>query len=72
VDACISPEKLVTEHIENLINYPGTTQVLEFAEGQVLLVTIISLPKGIMAGKTIQQLYQPPLSHRSQSRRYFP
>ncbi|KTC91799.1 MULTISPECIES: Trk system potassium transporter TrkA [Legionella] len=58
VDVCISPEKLVTQHIENLINYPGATQVLEFAEGQVLLMTIKPSPNCLMIGKTIQQLYQ--------------
>ncbi|CEK09492.1 Trk system potassium transporter TrkA [Legionella hackeliae] len=58
VDVCISPEKLVTEHIENLINYPGVTQILEFAEGQALLATIKPQPGGIMVGKTIQQLYE--------------
>lgn len=57
VDVCISPEKLVTDHIENLIDYPGATQVLDFADGRLLLVTIRPLPAGIMVGKTIQQLY---------------
>ncbi|ASQ47174.1 Trk system potassium transporter TrkA [Legionella clemsonensis] len=58
VDVCISPEKLVTEHIENLIIYPGVTQILEFAEGQALLATIKPQPGGLMVGKTIQQLYE--------------
>ncbi|KTD08019.1 Trk system potassium transporter TrkA [Legionella jamestowniensis] len=58
VDVCISPENLVTEHIENLINYPGVTQILEFAEGQALLATIKPQPGGVMVGKTIQQLYE--------------
>ncbi|WP_019217875.1 NAD-binding protein [Legionella tunisiensis] len=58
VDVCISPEKLVTEHIENLIDYPGVTQVLEFAEGNVLLVTIKPQSDGVMVGKTVEQLYQ--------------
>ncbi|QRN04794.1 Trk system potassium transporter TrkA [Legionella sp. MW5194] len=58
VDVCISPEKLVTEHIENLIDYPGATQVLDFADGRLLLITIKPKPGGVMVGKTIQQLYQ--------------
>ncbi|VEG91959.1 Trk system potassium transporter TrkA [Legionella spiritensis] len=58
VDVCISPEKLVTEHIENLIDYPGATQVLDFAEGNLLLVTITPRPGGVMVGKTIQYLYK--------------
>lgn len=40
IDVCISPEKLVTSYIINLIKYPGTTQVLEFSNGKVLLITI--------------------------------
>lgn len=58
VDVCISPEKLVTDHIENLINYPGATQVLEFAEGDVLLITIKPQSGGLMVGKTIKELYE--------------
>ncbi|WP_347252022.1 Trk system potassium transporter TrkA [Legionella sp.] len=58
VDVCISPEKLVTEHIENLIHYPGATQILEFADGQILLMTIKLSQEGIIVGKTIGQLYQ--------------
>ncbi len=58
VDVCISPEKLVTEHIVNLIDYPGTSQILDFSEGKVLLVTIKPEVGGIMVGKTIAQLDQ--------------
>ena len=58
IDVCISPEKLVTEHIENLIDYPGATQVLDFSDGKLLLVTINPLPGGIMVNKTITELYQ--------------
>lgn len=58
IDVCISPEKLVTEHIENLIEYPGASQVLDFANGQLLLVTINPRPGGIMVNKTIAELYQ--------------
>lgn len=56
IDVCISPEKLVTDHIVNLISYPGVSSVSEFAEGQVLLVTIKPLENGIMLGKTIREL----------------
>ena len=57
IDVCISPEKLVTEHIENLIDYPGASQVLDFADGKLLLVTINPRPGGIMVDKTIAELY---------------
>ena len=35
VDVRISPEQLVCEHIEQLIQYPGALQVLEFADGRI-------------------------------------
>lgn len=56
VDVCISPEKLVTEHIVNLIDYPGTSEVLDFANGKVLLITIKAQTGGIMVGKTVKEL----------------
>jgi trk system potassium uptake protein TrkA len=58
IDVCISPEKLVTEHIANLIDYPGASQVIDFADGRVLLVTIKPQMGGVMVGKTISQLDQ--------------
>jgi len=58
VDVCICPEKLVTEHIENLIDYPGATQVLDFAGGKVLMVSIRPQAGGTMIGKTLQLFYQ--------------
>ncbi len=58
VDVCISPENLVTEHIENLIHYPGTSQVLDFADNKLLLATIKLQGKGFTEGKTIAELYQ--------------
>ncbi|OGV36591.1 MAG: Trk system potassium transport protein TrkA [Legionellales bacterium RIFCSPHIGHO2_12_FULL_35_11] len=56
IDVRISPEQLVTEHIINLVDYPGTTQILDFYNGQILLMTIkINLDDG-MHGKNIQQI----------------
>ena len=56
VDVCISPEKLVTKHLVKLIDYPGASQVLDFSEGRVLLITIKPQAGGIMVGKTISEL----------------
>jgi len=56
IDVCISPERLVTDHIVNLIRFPGTAQVLDFAEGKVLLVTVKPEAGELMVGKTVQQL----------------
>ena len=56
VDVRISPERLITNHIVNLIKYPGTTQILEFADGNLVLMTIkIGVEDGIY-GKNIKQL----------------
>jgi trk system potassium uptake protein len=56
VDELISPEKLVTDHIVKLIEYPGASSVLDFSDGRVLLVTIKPKQDGMMIGKTIGQL----------------
>ncbi len=58
VDVCISPEQLVTEHIVNLIDYPGVSQILDFSEGRVLMATIKPEASGLMVGQTIRQLDQ--------------
>ncbi len=61
IDLCISPEQLVTEHIARLIEYPGTLQVLDFAEGAVRLVAVRPYFGGILVGKTISEVreYMP-------------
>ena len=38
IDVIISPENLVTNAIERLIEYPGAVQVLDFADGKAQLV----------------------------------
>ena len=56
VDFRISPEELVTEHIEQLIHYPGAFQVLEFAEGTVRLVGARAHRGGFLVGQQIKAL----------------
>jgi trk system potassium uptake protein TrkA len=58
VDVYISPEQLVTEHIEQLIHYPGAFQVLEFAEGKVMLVGVNAQEGGLLVGQQIRALEQ--------------
>lgn len=58
VDVCISPEKLVTDHIENLIDYPGVTQLMDFAEGKLLLATLKPQSDGVMTGQSLKTFYQ--------------
>lgn len=56
VDLCISPEQLVTRHIEQLIRYPGAFQVLDFADGKVRLVGVRAHRDGPLVGQEIRTL----------------
>src|SRR5205814_1162511 len=56
VDVFISPEQLVTEHIERLIRYPGTLQVLDFADGKVRLVGVRARKDGQLVGHRLREL----------------
>jgi len=58
VDFRISPEALVTQHIEQLIHYPGAFQVLEFADGAVRLVGARALRGGLLVGQQIKTLHE--------------
>jgi trk system potassium uptake protein TrkA len=56
VDVRISPEQLVCEYIEQLILYPGASQVLDFADGRVRLVGVKSDRDGLLVGQRIATL----------------
>jgi trk system potassium uptake protein TrkA len=56
VDVAISPEALVTEHIEQLIHFPGALQVLEFADGRVRLVATQAHRGGALIGHPLREL----------------
>ena len=58
VDFLISPEELVTQHIEQLIHYPGAFQVLEFAQGAVRLVGARAHRGGLLVGQQIKTLHE--------------
>ncbi len=58
VDVLISPERLVTEYILRLIEYPGALQVLDFAGGKVRLVAVKVYADGPLAGNRLRTLYQ--------------
>jgi trk system potassium uptake protein TrkA len=58
VDVRISPEQLVCNYIEQLILYPGTLQVLEFADGRVRLVGVRVDKDGLLVGQQISALRQ--------------
>lgn len=40
IDVLISPEQLVTDYVERLVNFPGALQVLDFADGKAQMVAL--------------------------------
>lgn len=56
VDVTVSPEALVTKHIEQLVHFPGALQVLEFADGRVRLVATRAEMGGALIGHPLSEL----------------
>ncbi len=56
IDVLISPERLVTEHIQRLIEIPGALQVLDFAGGKAQLVATRAFPDGPLVGRELKSL----------------
>ncbi|QKK01587.1 MAG: Trk system potassium transporter TrkA [Pseudomonadota bacterium] len=56
IDVLISPEKLVTDHIQRLIEYPGALQVLDFADGRAQLVATRAFHDGPLVGHALKSL----------------
>ena len=56
VDLIISPEQLVTESIQRLIETPGALQVLDFADGRVRLVGVKAYYGGPLVGHALREL----------------
>jgi len=56
VDVLISPEQLVTDYIERLIEHPGALQVLDFAGGRVQLVAVRAYHGGPLVGHELSNL----------------
>jgi trk system potassium uptake protein TrkA len=56
VDVLISPEQLVTDYIQRLIEYPGALQVLDFANGSVQLVAVHAYHGGPLVGHELREL----------------
>ena len=56
IDELISPEQIVTDHIERIIEHPGTLQVLEFARGIVLMVAVRAYHGGPLVGHALRTL----------------
>ncbi len=58
VDLRISPEQLVTDLIQRLIEYPGALQVVEFADGRVRLVGVKAYYGGPLVSRQLKELPQ--------------
>lgn len=56
VDVLISPEQLVTDSIQRLIETPGALQVLDFAGGKVRLVAVKAYYGGPLVGHELRTL----------------
>ncbi len=57
IDVFISPERLVTEHIRRLIDYPGALQVMDFASGLAQLVAIVADEEGPLIGHQLREIH---------------
>ena len=58
IDMMISPEQLVTEYIQRLIQHPGALQVMDFAGGRVRLVAVRAYYGGPLVGHQLRELNQ--------------
>lgn len=56
IDVIISPEQIVTDYIQRLIEYPTALQVLDFAGGLVQLVAVKAIEGGPLVGHEIREL----------------
>jgi trk system potassium uptake protein TrkA len=56
IDVLISPEQLVTKHVQRLIEYPGALQVLDFADGKAQLVAMRAKTDGPLVGHHVWEL----------------
>ncbi len=56
IDVLISPEQLITDYIQRLIQHPGALQVLDFADGLVQLVAVKAYYGGPLVGHQLKEL----------------
>ncbi|MGD8498162.1 MAG: Trk system potassium transporter TrkA [Chromatiales bacterium] len=56
IDVLISPEQLVTDYVQRLIEHPGALQVLDFANGRVQLVAVKAYYGGPLVGHELRTL----------------
>lgn len=56
IDVIISPEQVVTDQIQRLIEYPGALQVIDFANGKIRLVGLRAYHGGALVGQQLREL----------------
>lgn len=56
VDVLISPEQVVTNYIQRLLERPGALQVLDFADGRVQLVAMKAFYGGSLVGHELRYI----------------
>lgn len=56
VDMSISPEKLVTDYIRRLIEFPGALEVVDFAGGRIRVVGVKAFYGGPLVGRELRTL----------------
>jgi trk system potassium uptake protein TrkA len=56
IDVLISPEQVVIDYVQRLIEYPGALQVLDFAGGKVRLVAVKAYYGGPLVGHELREL----------------
>lgn len=62
VDFAICPEENITDYIVRLVDFPEALQVLEFADGRLVMVAVRAYEGGALVGKPVRKLreYLPP------------
>ena len=56
IDFLISPETLVTDYILQLIEYPGSLQVIDFLNGKLRMIAMKVMKDGLMVNTQISEL----------------
>lgn len=55
IDVIISPEKLVTDQVKQMIDYPGAFQLVDFSSGDMQITTIKPYYGGELVGKNFSK-----------------
>ncbi len=67
IDVRINSEQLITQHLLNLVYHPGALQVLDFAEGNVQLISMQTDQQSQLVGQAIENLphFLPQIKSRT-------